>query len=94
MNFWMMLPKTLNNLKLEKEYPMLKITVTQTISEDVDIYECPYCNGNQIDICKAVGDKFYVRCFDCHASGPMKSTQHETVNAWNKVAKPVYLSDA
>ena len=69
---------------------MLKITVTQTISENVDVYECPYCGSSRIEIYKHVDDRYYVCCNSCRSHGPLKTTQHAAVDAWNKVAKPMH----
>lgn len=50
---------------------------------------CPYCGNKKVsvgwDYDPIFGVKSYsVDCTKCHISGPIKGTEEEAINAWNK----------
>jgi len=58
------------------------------LRKNMKIRVCPFCRNKDlfsIPIDSRFGnDVKYVECLDCHAHGPLATTDEEAVKAWNK----------
>lgn len=55
------------------------------------VKRCPFCNNeDNLEVetksyrLVYVIDKYYVKCWDCKATGPEKDTEEQAIDAWNK----------
>ena len=47
--------------------------------------KCYFCEKEKAEFVHfGLVDKFFVRCNNCGASGPLKDTDFEAIEAWNK----------
>ncbi len=52
-----------------------------------DILACPFCGSDKVlDFEWALSDKNMCKCIICNATGPLRDSSQEAINAWNKRA--------
>lgn len=62
------------------------------MSEDLNlpkIKPCPFCKGKAEGVSKCLAGEYRVTCnsYDCDAAGPIKQTEIDAIEAWNRAAK-------
>lgn len=53
---------------------------------DYGMADCPFCEGNHLQM-YASPTRWQVCCMKCRALGPVKGTEREAIQAWNKCDK-------
>lgn len=47
--------------------------------------KCYFCEKEKAEVVNfGLVDRFFVQCCNCGASGPIKETEFEAIEAWNK----------
>lgn len=49
-----------------------------------NLEKCPFCKSKKVTLLDAYPNKWYVHCYNCKASGPVKKDAREAKEAWNK----------
>lgn len=84
---------TLENSKTKAELEETKQELAEYKADELEIYPCPFCGSENVLIVDMYGKgtDYYVRCEDCHSSGPTKNpntdgwdmSKAEAIELWN-----------
>ena len=55
----------------------------------VDLKPCPFCsNTDNLEAIGSVPPIYFIKCYSCHAMGPIRESETLAVKAWNKRTPP------
>ena len=59
----------------------------------MEIKACPWC-GEAKEVAPSCNGVYWVECFNCGATGPVKNSEAKAIDAWNALPRPEPWLDA